>query len=375
MEKYVVKNGKKMRIGYTTGSCATAASTAAAHMLLTGERIPEVSVILPGGEEVIFHINNIDIKDKSVSCSVTKDGGDDPDATTGLEIFSCVKKTESGFVIDGGNGVGRVTEEGLRCAVGEAAINPVPRKMIKENVLKIIKREGYTGGMEVVISVPGGEETAKHTFNGMLGIKGGISILGTTGIVDPMSEQALIDTIKTSVDREKTKDPNTILIAPGNYGEEFCKNYLELDITRSVQISNFVGEALDYIRYRGFKEILFAGHTGKLIKTAAGIMNTHSLYADGRMEIIGVYSAMAGATPEMVKKIMKCVTTDKAFDVIKDEPYFQTVKESILEASLAKLRRRLRDEVRIEVVMFTSDHDNVIMSDGAEELIKKFRKE
>lgn len=150
-------------------------------------------------------------------------------------------------------------------------------------------------GLDVEISVPGGDEIAKKTYNPRLGIVGGISILGTSGVVDPMSEKALIDTIKVVVDRQHAKDPEHILIAPGNYGRDFCREELGLDIENAVPVSNYIGEALDYIRYKGFKKILFVGHTGKLIKTAAGIMNTHSSYADGRMEIIAVHSALWGA--------------------------------------------------------------------------------
>jgi cobalt-precorrin-5B (C1)-methyltransferase len=314
------------------------------------------------------------------SCSVVKDGGDDPDVTTGLKIFAEVSKSGHAFssldervTIEGGQGVGRVTEEGLQIPVGEAAINPVPRRMIRENVTRVANQLGYHGALRVVISVPGGEEVAKKTFNSRLGILGGISIIGTTGIVEPMSQKALVETIKTFVDKYRVKDPETILITPGNYGADFIREYLGIDLERAVQISNFVGESLDYIRYSGFKRILFIGHTGKLIKTAAGVMNTHSSYADCRMEIIAALSAARGADSDKVRAILKCVTTDKAFDILKGEEYFEQVKKDIVDRAMFHLRSRAGDGIQVETVMFTTDRTNIMMSDGAEDLIAYFK--
>lgn len=376
MEKYTVKSGKKLRFGYTTGSCATAASAAAAEILLGGENIRAVTITLPSGETAVFDIEIIEKKRQRVVCAVTKDGGDDPDVTHGARILAAVTKNDNGnkeIVLKGGSGVGTVTAKGLQCAVGEAAINPVPRKMIRENVEAIMDRHRYKEGLEIEISVPGGEDIAKHTYNPRLGIVGGISILGTSGIVDPMSEKALVDTIKIVVDRQHADDPEHILISPGNYGRDFCREDLQLDIEKSVPVSNYIGEALDYIRYKGFKKILFAGHTGKLIKIAAGIMNTHSSYADGRMEVIGVHSAMAGADAETIKKIMNCITTDEAFDLIKEKPYYEAVKASILDKVLCHLNYRLKGDAEIQVIMFTSDRSHIMKSDGADQLIEYYR--
>lgn len=373
MNEYIVKNGKELRIGYTTGSCAAAAATAAAAILL-GREVSACKILLPSGEAASFQINNITKTPEQVSCSVTKDGGDDPDVTTGLEIFATVRKTKDKGIItvDGGEGVGRVTAKGLRCPVGEAAINPTPRKMITENVKKLCSEVNYGAGLDVIISVPGGAEIAKKTYNERLGIIGGISILGTTGIVEPMSEKALVDTIKVVTDRQKLIDSENVLISPGNYGKDFCRENLGLDIDRAVQISNFVGESLDYIKYKGFKRILFVGHTGKLIKIAAGVMNTHSYNADARMEIIGVHSAMAGADAKTVNAIMKCISTDEAFDLISDKSYYDEVKRSILEKVMYHLRYRLKDMCEIEVIMFTSNRRHIIKSEGAEEMLTHF---
>lgn len=365
-----------MRFGYTTGSCAAAAATAAAEMLLSQKKTETVAVSLPGGENALFSLQNIEIGRDRVRCSVTKDGGDDPDATHGAEIFAEVRfgDQEGAVGIIGGKGVGVVTAKGLQCAVGEPAINPVPRKMIRENCRRILEKYGAKRGIDVEISVPGGEEIAKKTFNPRLGIEGGISILGTTGIVEPMSEKALVDTIKAVIDRQYAEDPECILISPGNYGRDFCREYLHLDIERSVPVSNYIGEALDYIRYRGFKKILLVGHTGKLIKTAAGVMNTHSSYADCRLEVIGLYSALSGADRKTVEQITECVNTDEAFDLIASQPYYEEVKRRILEKSLYHLRLRLRDEeAELETVMFTTDRRHIIKSGQADRLIRYFR--
>lgn len=376
MKKFTVKNGKEMRFGYTTGSCAAAAAAAAAEMLFLRKRIDAAAIRLPADEEVLFPITDIEIQKDRVSCAVVKDGGDDPDATHGLKIFAEVRLNEESeeIRIAGGFGVGKVTAKGLQCPVGEAAINPVPRKMIEANCRRVLRRYGMDCGLHVEISVPGGEEVAKKTFNPRLGVEGGISILGTTGIVEPMSEKALVDTIRVVVDKQYAEDPQYILISPGNYGRNFCREYLHLDIERSVPISNYIGEALDYIRYKGFKKILLVGHTGKLIKIAAGVMNTHSSYADCRMEVIGLYSALCGADRRTVEKIMACVTTDEAFGVISGQSYYEEVKKRILERVLYHLRFRLKDEsIEIETVMFTTDCSHVIKSDHADELIDHYR--
>lgn len=373
MEKFTVKNGKALRFGYTTGSCATAASAAAAEMLLSGKRVEQAEITLPSGEKASFDIEDVDIKEGEVTCAVTKDGGDDPDATHGAKIFAKVQRAQEGIQLEGGKGVGTVTAKGLQCKAGEAAINPVPRKMIVENARRILQRYDADCGLAIEISVPDGEMIAKKTYNPRLGIVGGISILGTTGIVDPMSEKALVDTIKAVVDKQYAENPETILIAPGNYGRDFCREHLGLDIERAVTISNYIGEALDYIRYKGFKKILLVGHTGKLIKIAAGVMNTHSSYADCRMEVIGVHSAICGADGQTVAKIMNCITTDDAFDLIKDKSYYEAVKNRILEKVLYHLRFRLKGEAEIEIVMFTTDRTHIIKSSRADQMTALYR--
>ncbi len=376
MRKFTIKNGKKMRFGYTTGSCAAAAAAAAAQMLLTGQKTEAAAIKLPAGEEIVLPVEDVRMEMQQVSCAVTKDGGDDPDATHGAKIFATVRfGGEKGEIrISGGEGVGVVTARGLQCPVGDAAINPVPRQMIRENCLRVLQSCGEECGLDIEISVPGGKEIAERTFNPRLGIKGGISILGTTGIVEPMSEKALIDTIKAVVDKQQAEDPEFILISPGNYGRDFCREYLGLDIEKAVPVSNYIGEALDYIRYKGFRKILLVGHTGKLIKIAAGVMNTHSSYADCRMEIIALYSLLAGADRKTAEAILQCVNTDEALDMIAEQPWYGQVKERILEKVLYHLQFRLRDSsIQIETVMFTTDRRHIFKSSQADDLIRHFR--
>ncbi len=386
MEKFTVKNGKKLKYGFTTGSCAAAAAASAAAMLFSGEKISEAEIILPAGEKITLQVSNIDMQKSIVRCAVIKDGGDDPDATHGAEITAAVSRnpidaavpaeSRNGITLLGGSGVGIVTARGLQCSVGEPAINPVPRRMIFENVERMRAKFGKTEEpLYVEISVPSGEETAKKTYNPRLGIVGGISILGTTGIVDPMSEKALVDTIKIVIDKQYQENPKRILIAPGNYGRDFCRDYLGLDVEKAVPVSNYIGEALDYIKFKGFEEILLVGHTGKLIKLAAGIMNTHSSYADGRMEIIGVHSAICGADSDTVKGIMECITTDEAFGLIETKPYYEDVKARILEKVLYHLRFRLKEQVKIETILFTTDRNHIMKSAGADRLSEKIRKD
>ncbi len=397
-----IVRGKELKKGFTTGSCAAAAASAASKMLLTGDIVSTVDISLPSGEKTSFDVTDCVIKKEYCSCSVIKDAGDDPDVTDGLKIFAraykgswdkaeidlledeikfCLPQNDedvSSLVrvhIAGGTGVGKVTEKGLQCKVGEPAINPVPRKMIIKNIERIAESEGYSGDISVIIYVPSGAETAKKTFNPKLGIIGGISILGTTGIVDPMSEKALIDTIKVSVDKRFAENKDIVLMSPGNYGKDFCREELNLDIERAVEISNFVGDALDYIKYKGFKKILFVGHTGKLVKLAAGVMNTHSAYADCRMETIACHSGCLGADAGTMRDIMKCITTDKAFDTIKDKPYYEDVKRAILDKAMHHLNFRLKGDVDIEILMFTTTKEHIIKSDGADEYIRLVRED
>lgn len=245
-------------------------------------------------------------------CSVRKDGGDDIDATHGLLITARVeKRSEPGVSIEGGEGVGWVTKPGLDQSVGAAAINRVPRRMIEEEVLSVGDALGYEGGFRVTVSVPGGEEAAKKTFNPQLRIEGGISILGTSGIVEPMSTQALVDTIALEIRQKAAQGHRNIILTPGNYGTDFLRTQgMDRWGHPIVKCSNFIGDALDACGAEHMQGVLLVGHLGKLVKLAGGIMNTHSRTADCRTELFCTYAALRGAGPELCRALMDCAASD-----------------------------------------------------------------
>lgn len=371
MKEYVVKDGKKLKLGFTTGSCATAASKAAATMLLTGEVQEQVRLETPKGILLNLEVEDITSDKESVSCKIIKDGGDDPDATHGMKICATVKKIPFGIEIDGGKGVGRVTKEGLACSVGEAAINPTPRLMIKEALIEVAEKHNYKGGFKVIISADGGEEVAKRTFNPRLGIIGGISILGTSGIVEPMSERALIETIHVEIDSRTSKGEDKLLICPGNYGRDFALREFNIDLETGIKCSNYIGEALDYSVYKGVKRIMLIGHAGKISKVAAGIMNTHSRMADGRKEIFAAHGAMAGATREQVMRIMEATTTDEIDCLLEEMKLKDKVWKTVMDKIVENLKYRIGDQCDIEVMTFTNKGRYIYMTEGARGVIKE----
>lgn len=329
---YIFKNNKKLRMGYTTGSCAAAAAKAAACMLLTGKAVPEVKLMTPKGIRLDLEVLEAKWTAEEASCAIRKDAGDDPDVTDGLEIYASVRKTEEpGVQIDGGKGVGRVTRPGLEQPVGAAAINKVPRQMIRENVVEICRKLGYEGGLSVTISIPGGEALAMKTFNPRLGIVGGISVLGTSGIVEPMSEEALIQTIRVDIKMQLAGGRRYLVLVPGNYGLDYLNEFHPKLLRSSVKYSNFLGEAIDAAVEYGAKGILLAGHIGKLVKLAGGIMNTHSRNADSRMEILTAHAAVLGADQGTAEALMKCITTDEALEILEEKGLLEGVMERLLE--------------------------------------------
>jgi cobalt-precorrin-5B (C1)-methyltransferase len=371
VDDYVVKNGKKLRMGYTTGSCGAAAAKAGALMLLSGEIIEHVKLTLPSGNELLLEIEDIAIKENQVICCVRKDAGDDPDVTHGLKIFAKVKLIQGITRIDGGAGIGRVTREGLACKVGEAAINPVPKKMIEQALKEAAQQCAYLEGFEVEIFVPRGEEVAKNTFNARLGIQGGISILGTTGIVEPMSEDALIETIKLEMNYRKQY--KILFASPGNYGLEFAKCNLGLDVNLAVKCSNYIGEMLDYAVYLGFEKLLFIGHVGKLVKLAAGVMNTHSKIADGRNEIFAAHAGMQGAKSDTIVKIMEAGTTDEIHVILAEEGITSRVYNSILDKIMFHLKYRTKNKLKLELLVFSNENGILMKTEHVMDFINEIK--
>ncbi|MDR2756348.1 MAG: cobalt-precorrin-5B (C(1))-methyltransferase CbiD, partial [Planctomycetaceae bacterium] len=359
---FVIKNNRKLRTGITTGTCAAAAAQAAVRMLLSNESCNAVNVTTNQGIILTVSLSEIKCCENLVICSVIKDAGDDPDVTGGIEITATVSKIENGIIIDGGEGVGRVTKPGLKIPVGDAAINPVPRQMIERAVLNICRQTGYQGGLRVLISVPKGKDIAKKTMNERLGIVSGISILGTTGIVEPMSEKAIIDTLKTEIDMVACLGRKTLLITPGNYGREFIRTVLGLNIEEAIKCSNYIGEILDYALFIGMEKVILVGHAGKLVKLAGGIMNTHSNVADCRMEIIAAHSALCGIPADAICTIMNSVTVEAAMTVIRQYGIQQNVWNSIGQKIAFHLNARTKGNLPVEFIVFTQEDGILIHS-------------
>ena len=375
MEQFVYKNHKKLRYGYTTGSCAAAASKAAAAMLLSGKEISYVELHTPKGIDLRLEVLDISREDNAVSCAIQKDGGDDPDVTNGILIYAKVSREpadEAQIIIDGGIGVGRVTKPGLEQPVGAAAINKVPRQMIRENLEAVCEQYHYHGKLSVVISIPSGVELAAKTFNPRLGIVGGISVLGTSGIVEPMSEQALIDTIRVEMRQKLANGMEYLLVVPGNYGIDFLDQYGHgLQLEDAVKCSNFVGEALDAAVEFGAKGVLLVGHIGKFVKLAGGIMNTHSHNADARMELLTVHAALLGAPVELLQKMMECVTTDDALKYLKEADLMEPVMERIMEKMEFYVNQRAQHQLELGVITFSNVFGILVQTKNVPDLVKK----
>ena len=372
---YVIKNNKKMRLGYTTGSCAAAAASGAAQILLGGKTITEVSLMTPKGILLHLKLEDITVRDNMVSCGVRKDAGDDPDTTDGLLVVASVEKMSGPqpvrIQIDGGQGVGRVTKPGLACKPGEAAINPVPRSMIMRAVEEAADQYGYEGSLKVTISVPKGQETARRTFNPRLGIEGGISILGTSGIVEPMSEKALIRSIEVEMSQHVAQGEQYLLITPGNYGADYLREHMDLPFEKNIKCSNYVGETIDMAVNMGVKGILFVSHIGKFVKVAGGIMNTHSHSADSRMEILCANGIRAGADLACAGDILECSTTDEALHVLEKNHILQETMKEITDRIQFYLDHRSYDQILLGAVLFSNEFGFLGQTPDAEELIRR----
>ena len=375
MEEYQFSQGKNLRCGYTTGSCATAAAKAAATMLLIGERVESVRIDTPKG--IVLSLEPLEVEQTAdyVSCAIRKDSGDDPDDTNGILVFAKVERVaEPGVHIEGGVGVGRVTKPGLACAQGGPAINPTPRRMITSEVTSVMEQVGYTEGLLVTISIPEGVEIAKKTFNPRLGIVGGLSVLGTSGIVEPMSEKALIETMYVEMRAQQARGNKNLLVFFGNYGEDFTRDVMQLDLEGAVTCSNFVGELLDYAVFLGFETLLLIGHSGKLVKLAQGVMNTHSKYADCRTELFALQAMFHGASIEVGKEIYGCLTTDEVTKILKRENLFEPVMEQVTEKIDFYMQHRVHGKIKTAAFMFSNVYGILGKTKYADALIQLHKK-
>lgn len=384
-----------MRYGFTTGSCAAAASKAAAYMLLTGNKKESISIMTPKG--ILFRARILEIirTEQEVTCAVEKDGGDDPDITTGALIYSTVRfrtgsekimeeefpeknkmqEKNNRIFIEGGKGVGRVTKPGLDQPVGNAAINHVPREMITKEVQEVCMLTDFSGDLDIIISVPEGERLAEQTFNPRLGIIGGISILGTSGIVEPMSAQALLDTIRVELNQKKAQGYEIAAVSPGNYGLDYMKRTYQYDLDQSVKCSNFVGDTIDMAIEIGFSKMLFTGHIGKLVKVAGGMMNTHSKEGDCRMEILTAAAVKNQVPYTVLEDILQCVTTEEALRKLDACGKKEAVMQELLKKICFYMNKRTAGKMQIEVILYSNDFGELAKSDGAESFLNSLKQE
>lgn len=347
---YITKGGKKLRTGYTTGSCAAAAAKAVVKMLFNREVVDQVEIDTPKGWRLKLDVNEPKIVDSSASCYVIKDAGDDPDITDGIHLYARAYPSRNlEIVLKGGKGIGKVTKPGLSVDVGQPAINPVPRALIEKEVREVLPKDA---GVVIEFSIPNGEDLAKKTFNPKLGIIDGLSIIGTTGIVNPMSEDAIMDTIALELQYKKEAGAKTILIVPGNYGESFSKSWLNVHDKHIVKISNYLGFALEKCSELGFKQVILAGHVGKLVKVAGGIFYTHSRVSDTRMEVLAANLGVLGMSNEGIREIMNCRTTEEAILVI-DRYGFSQVYQLLAEKCADRCEAYVHGAIEIGVVLFS----------------------
>lgn len=332
-------NGKPLRKGYTTGSCATAAAKVAALMVLRQHIIHQVSIVTPSGVTLNLNVEVPQIEGQQAVAAIRKDGGDDVDATHGMLIFARVTLNDSGeIVLRGGEGVGTVTRKGVGLPLGSAAINRTPRQTIEAAVREAI---GPARGADVEIFAPEGEARAQKTYNARLGILGGISILGTTGIVTPMSEESWKRSLSLELEIKRAAGLTRVVLVPGNHGERFVREQLGIDSDVVVTMSNFVGYMLDEAVRLGFRHIVLIGHPGKLIKIAAGIFHTHSHIADARMETLVAHLALLGAPLELLTLVSDCDTTEAAMEHI-DAFGYQRIYNHLAERICLRVQQKLR---------------------------------
>lgn len=387
METFVYKDKKRLRCGYTTGTCAALAAKAAVTFLMTGDWAKRAGIMTPKGEwieaEILECRSGKDHSGKWAECAVKKDGGDDYDVTDGLLIFAMAELTGAtnagnGFPsveIDGGEGVGRVTKPGLDQPPGAAAINSVPRKMIAAAVSEVLEECGSTGRVKITISVPRGNEAAKKTFNPVLGITGGISILGTSGIVEPMSEEALTETIRAHLKVLRAEGRKYAAAVPGNMGAVFLKDLVsrwpEGDSSLPVvACSNFIGKTIDMAGELDFSGIVLAGHLGKLVKLGNGIMNTHSREGDGRMDTLLSCALTAGAGSDGLRRVQKANTTEDALSVLAAEGVLEETIRELCRRIEIYVSRRAADTLDTGVILFDAGGRVLGTTDGAMELLK-----
>jgi cobalamin biosynthesis protein CbiD len=361
-----------LRRGYTTGTCAAGAAKVAVLALL-GETPPEVAVRLPGGGRAVLPVAGVELEGDRARAWVIKDAGDDPDVTDGARIEATVQLQPGEIVVRGGVGVGVVTKPGLAVPPGHPAINPVPLQMIRDNVTDVLSGyppERVGSGAEVVISVPEGERLARRTMNPRLGIVGGISILGTTGIVEPMSEEAFKQALVPQLDIARAAGQQMLLLTPGRRGVSLAAQFgVAQDAV--VLIGNFVGFMLDQCVRCDFRQVVLWGHVGKLAKVAAGSFQTYNRIADGRAEAVAALAAARGADVDLIRAILDAPTTEAMVGMLR-EAGLGLVWHDLAQRASSRAEAYARDELRVGTVLFSYSGEPVGWDDRAVSLMREF---
>lgn len=373
-QNYIELGNERLRLGFTTGTCAVLAAKAATRMLITQKLSNNETYLTPYGLPVAVSVVNATFDGSRACASVIKDSGDDPDITDGIEIRVCVShSSHRGIEIIGGKGIGRVTLPGLMIAEGEAAINETPRNEITRVLTELCDSLNCKDGLLVQIEAVGGEELAERTFNPRLGIKGGISIIGTTGVVEPKSVQALKDSIFLEINQKAALGYRDLLLTFGNYGSRFIsKNYETLEVPQ-VSCSNYLGDTLDYLQTTTFERVLLVGHFGKIVKVAAGIMDTHSRVADGRLETITAHAAKQGVSPAVAEELLNCPTTEAALCILANEAILQDTIESITVSIERQLKYRSGKHYDLEAIIFDNNFDFLAGTAGSKDMLKTMK--
>ena len=381
--RYVRSGTEQLRCGYTTGSCAAMAASASVRALLLGAFEPQARIIAPDGTTLAADVidASLDRGALSASCAIRKDAGDDVDATDGIAVYAHVTWTPASadgdgevvVTIDGGEGVGRVVRPGLDQPVGAAAINRTPRAMIETAVRAACEEMGASGGWQVVVSVPDGVEIARKTFNERLGVVGGISILGTSGIVEPRSVAAYVQSVALELQQAVALGHRGVLLVPGNYGRAFVRASAELRELPCVSFGNYLGEALDVAGTCGLEQVVIVGHVGKLAKVAGGAMNTHSRVADGRRETLCAHAAIAGGSTRLARQLMATTSTEACLDLLDEAGLLAQVCDSVTEAVAAHVRSRAGVRVGIGVILFSQSRGELARSAGTSDLVARMR--
>ncbi len=343
-------SGKELRGGYTTGACA-AAGVKACLLFLQGEYCGRVELTALDGTPLHIPVKDVCLRGEGARAEIVKFSGDDPDITNGVSVFVEVRRLPDGggIIFHAGEGVGHVTKPGLSVPVGEPAINPGPRQLMRNVVEECL---GLGAGVEVTISIPTGKELAGRTLNPILGIEGGLSVIGTTGVLRPMSEEGFRNALLPQIDVAQAAGFSSQVFVPGKIGENIA---LSCGIPGGaiVQTSNFIGFMLEKAAERGVEAVLLFGHPGKLAKVAAGVFYTHNRIGDARMETMAAYGAAEGLSPTGVRRILASATTEEALAVLEEAGLASRVCRILAERASLRAERYLFGKVRIGTVMVT----------------------